>query len=162
MNKTKLKQEIGKKQRCQKREKRHGSHLGGWGVGSKEPTLDLFYYLVTKLLKKSLWSLLSGIQRLTTRNEKKPDYGETSGKLQMAQNLIFGQRILLFLDRPAKNNKQSLVKSSPKHFGSVFEQRKNYAKKSKLKRLTKITKRNQGKQAFLGILACVLGSQYDL
>ena len=55
-----------------------------------------------------------------------------------------------------------LVKSAQKHFGSVFGQRKNYPKKSKLKKLKKCAKKNQEKQAFLGILACLLGSQYDL
>ena len=42
----------------------------------------------------------------------------------------------------------------------------NYQKKTKLKIVKKeqfsFAKRNQGKQTFLGILACLLGSQYDV
>ena len=45
-------------------------------------------------------------------------------------------------------------------------QHTSYQKNTKLKVVKKeqfsFAKRNQGKKAFLGILACILGSQYDV
>ena len=92
--------------------------------------------------------------------------GEASGKLRFAQESENGQSLLLFFVKPAKNQQAIKIKCAQKHFKSALGHHTNYRKKTKLKIVKNeqfsFAKRNQGKQAFLGILACLLGSQYDV
>ena len=87
------------------------SPLGGWGVGLKEPTRNCFLLLGYNDLAEMLFGpCYLGYKGLHNKRKRILAEGGTSWKLLMAQNLIFGQRILLFLDRPAINSKQILVK----------------------------------------------------
>ena len=51
--------------------------------------------------------------------------GDTPEELRMAQKSAFGKLHFLFLDGPAKNSKQTLVKRAQKHFGQHTKSKKN-------------------------------------
>ena len=62
-----------------------------------------------------------------------------------------------------KTSKLIKLKYAQKHFESTFWVNPLLTENNQVKTsLKKGEKRNQGKQAFLGILACLLGSQYDV
>ena len=90
--------------------------------------------------------------------------GEAFEKLWFVQESEIGQSILLYFVRHAKKQQAIKMKCAQTHFESVLGHYTSYQKKlSKILLswgnlvLQKGTK--ESKQAFLGILACCLGSQ---
>ena len=97
-------------------QKKIDSPLGGWGVGSKEPTRkDLLLILLQRLLGKyHLVLIVNESKGLPKAPKVVAPRGGAPGELWMAQTLNFGQRILLFLDRPAKNQQAKFRGKCPK------------------------------------------------
>ena len=82
--------------------------------------------------------------------------GEAFGKVRFAQESENGQSLLFFV-KSTKNQQAIKIKCAQKHFKNVLGDHTNYRKKTKLKIVKNeqfsFAKGNQGKQAFLGILA---------
>ena len=98
---------------------RRRSPLGGWGVsffsGIEKPTRDLFYYARLQFFvgKCHLVLIEDEPKGLQNYQKVKMEEGDTPGELRMAQMSVFGQH-LLFLDRPAKNQKAFISRKCPK------------------------------------------------
>ena len=109
---TKLKK---KTEQIRKSQKNAESPLGGWGVGSKEPTQTCFLLLGYNALAEMLFGpCYLGSKGLQNIRKRSPAKGEASWKLQMADKLVFGQCILFFSNRPAKNQQAKFSKKCPK------------------------------------------------
>ena len=55
-----------------------------------------------------------GSKGLQNKQKRSPAKGEASWKLWMARKMVFGQRILLFSNKPAKNQQTNFSKKCPK------------------------------------------------
>ena len=140
------------------------SPQGGWGMGSKEPiqkkNLFIFCYNISELKNQKLLGPYIGSNQVFTTlenfwvfNEK----GDPWGALN-APETTSDRRFLFFLSEMIKDRDKVRITYAQRNFKSTFGSAYLISKKRKLK-LAKQEKRNQGKQAFLGILACCLCSQ---
>ena len=82
----------------------------GDGEWARKSLLEIYFIIaVTKLLENALWSLLSGIQRITT-GQKLTDWERRAlGSLEWPKSPKIGQHLPLFFGGPAKN--QQVIKS---------------------------------------------------
>ena len=108
-----------------------------------------------------------GLQQAYNKpNKEAQQWGKPPGSFGSPKSRKTGRFSFYFLLNMLKNSK--LLKSNvPKNTLKLFWVTTLITeKKIKLKIVKKeqfsFAKRNQGKQAFLGILACILGSQYDV
>ena len=100
-------------------------------MGSKEPTRkDLLLTRLQRLLGKYRLVLIvnesKGLQKVPKMVAAK---GGTPGELRMAQTLNFGQRILLFLDRPAKSQQAKFSRECPKTLWKCLWTTQRFTKK---------------------------------
>ena len=93
---------------------RHRSPMGGWGVGSEEPTQMFIMLSYNSCYEIPLSSYRKLTQGLTNFAKEAMEVGGTPRKLQMAQNSIFGQCFLLFFYGPAKNQQAFISEMCPK------------------------------------------------
>ena len=91
-----------------------------------------------------------GSKGLQNSEKRSLTEGETSSKLRMAQNLIFGQRILLLLDRPATNQQKKFSRKCPKTLWKCLWTMQNLPKKIQVKKLKKMQKRTKESKLSLG------------
>ena len=81
-----------------------------------------------------------------------------SGSLEWLKTPKLGNTSFSFLTDLLKNSELVAPKDAQKHFKSVFEHPKKFLIKIPKLKFYKNAKITKGKQAFLGILACFLGS----
>ena len=132
---TKLKQNK-KNEKSAKMGQRRRSPQGGWGVGSKEPTQDIFYYarLQCFIGKCHLVLIEDEPKGLQNYQKVKTEERDTPEELRMAQKSIFGQHLLLFLDGPVSNQQAFISRKCPKTLWKcIWTTHKILVKISKLK-----------------------------